>query len=247
MTDLIGQSLSQSFQFTSHDLACWGMLDAAQREATRDRLIAGIAQPAPASMAVLIRKWMEDESLTSHLMVEGWLKRRHMNHDLLATYVARQWRWQRWCELYGNDHLATYFLKRKACLDRVSFWHLTCAQQELASEVYQRLREGEVTFDSLQRDSSRLEGHHFQLQFVGPVEIEQVSNELRGLLQSSDLGALWSPRPTRQGSWQIVRLDHRESACLDDAMRNRLLAELGDDVLRREQFSPTLQALTVAA
>ncbi len=192
-------------------------------------------------MAVLIRQWMERQGLISPQMLDDWLRGRQLDSTHLSELVSREWRWQRWCEGYGDDNLLTYFLSRKASLDRVRYWHLTCAQKDFAAEIYQRLREGEVSFDALTRDRSvgvsESSREDFQVQLVGPIEIENVSRDLRPLLQSSDLGVLWSPQPMKNGSWQIVRLEDRFSASLDESMRLRLLEEIGDAVLRQERES----------
>jgi hypothetical protein len=237
VNDLTGQAT----QFSAVQLARWGLLDAVRREAIRDRLIANIPSPSAALNAVLIRQWMEGQGLNSPQMLEDWLCRRQLNSDQLCELVSREWRWQRWCEGYGNDHLITYFLSRKAGLDRVRYWHLTCAHKDFTAEIYQRLREGEVSFDSLTRSGSvgATQSHHehFHVQLVGPIEIEHVSSDLRPLLKSIELGVLCPPQPTKNGSWHIVRLEERLSASLDESMRLRLFEEIGEAVLRQEQES----------
>ena len=228
----------QATHFSSVQLARWGLLDAVRREAIRDRLIAKISSPSEALNAVLIRQWMERQGLNSPQMLEEWLRRRQLTSDHLCELVSREWRWQRWCEGYGDDNLITYFLSRKAGLDRVRYWHLTCAQKDFAAEIYQRLREGEVSFDTLTSNgsvgASESNHEHFYVQLVGPIEIENVSSDLRPLLKSIELGFLWPPQPTKSGSWQIVRLEERLSASLDESMRFRLFEEIGEAVLRQE-------------
>ena len=231
-------STVQARHFSSDQLARWGLLEAVRREAVRDRLIATIPSPPAPLMAVLNRQWMERQGLISPQTLDDWLRCRQLDSTHLSELVSREWRWQRWCESYGVDDLLTYFLSRKASLDRVRYWHLTCALKDFAAEIYQRLREGEVSFAALTRDRSsgvsESSREDFQVQLVGPIEIENVSRDLRPLLQSSDLGVLWSPQPMKNGSWQIVRLEDRFSASLDESMRLRLLEEIGEAVLRQE-------------
>ena len=231
----------QLTQFSSLQLARWGLLDSVRREVARDRLITQIASPPEALMNVLIRQWMDREGLDSPQMLEDWQRQRQLNSELFTELVSREWRWQRWCESYGDDNLLTYFLSRKEGLDKVSYWHFVCDHKDFAAEIYQRLREGEVSFDRLHLEesvaTSSAEGGHCLLQLIGPVEIENVSNDLQALLKSSEVGVLWSPRPSKDGSWQIVRLEERHTASLDASMRGRLFAEIGEAVLRQEQES----------
>ena len=241
MTIQLLDSTVQPIQFSSVQLARWGLLDVVRCEAVRDRLIANVSSPPAALMDVLIRQWMERQGLFTPQMLDDWLCDRHLDSTHLSELVSREWRWQRWCERHGDDDLLTYFLSRKAGLDRVRYWHLTCAHKDFAAEIYQRLREGEVSFDALTRvrpvGVSESSPEFLQVQLVGPIEIENVARDLRPLLQSSDLGVLWSPQPMKNGFWQIVRLEDRFSASLDESMRLRLLGEIGEEVLRQERES----------
>ncbi len=230
---LLNDSLSTGSLYSGVDLARWGLIDCVLQEAARDRLIESIPPPPSALMAVLLRQWMEAHSLSSPQMLDQWLRRRQLDSNHLSELVSRSWRWQRWCESYAENQLPSYFLARKAGLDKVRYWHLTCSQKDLAAELYLRLRDAEITFEGLSADSPSLDSTDFDVQLIGPLEIDQASPELRPMLQSGQLGVLWSPRPTRAGAWQIVRIDEREPAALDDSMRTRLLIEIGDSFLQQ--------------
>ena len=125
--------MSQPSSYSACDLARWGLLDAARREAARDRLIAGVPLPPPAVFEVLLSQWAQGLGLASQAAVENWLAVRALAADDLQALVARPWRWQQWCEREGAGRLNSHFLARKAGLDQVRFWRLLCNDEELAA------------------------------------------------------------------------------------------------------------------
>ena len=189
----------------SVDLARWGLLEAAQREAARDQLMAAVAEPPEPVLAVL----------------------RQQQPDADPALLARRWRWQQWCEQQAGAKLASHFLARKAGLDQVSFWRLSCPDGELAAELYQQLREGERSFAQLAQQG----GAAWQAVFTGPVALEQLPAELAGLLRVSEVGVLWSPRQAQDGSWQLLQLEQRIPAVLTQELRRNLLLEMGELLL----------------
>jgi parvulin-like peptidyl-prolyl isomerase len=56
---------------------------------------------------------------------------------------------------------------------------------------------------------------------------------LAKLLEISQEGQLWPPKQL-EGWWIIVRLEKRKGAQLDEALKQRLIIEQGDDWLRNE-------------
>ena len=150
---------------------------------------------------------------------------RQQSHADEAALV-RRWRWQQWCQQHGTAKVASHFLARKAGLDQVSFWRLISGDSDLVSELYQQLREGESSFEQL--------AHQAQVALIGPVQMAQLPADLAALLRISEVGVLWPPRQQPDGSWQVLRLETRFPAVLDESLRHQLLAELGEQVLTIE-------------
>ena len=231
-------SPSDSAPFSARDLACWGLLDAARREAARDRVIAAEPMPPQAVFEVLLSQWAQGQGLTSQAALASWLAARGLDPDDLPALVARSWRWQQWCERSCGAQLNSHFLARKAALDQVTFWRLLCGDGDLAAELYQQLREGETRFEQLaQQGSSGASAGDgaspWRVEHTGPVALEQLGGELAGLLRVSEVGVVWSPRPAAGGALQIVMLEQRQPVVLDEALRRQLLEELGAAALQQ--------------
>ena len=217
---------------SNSDLARWGLLEVARREAARDQLIATVAMPPQPVLEVLLSQWAQGQGLTSQDAIERWLAQRSLSSADLPDLAARGWRWQQWCEREGAARLQSHFLARKAGLDQVRFWRLLCSDQDLAAELYQQLREGETGFEQLAVQGS---GGGVQIEQTGPLPLEQLQSDLAALLRVSEVGVVWAPRPAQQDGWQIVMLQQRRPAVLDGPLRQQLLDEIGSAALDQLQ------------
>jgi hypothetical protein len=215
--------------FKAIDLARWGLLDAARRELARDQLIEQVGLPPPAELEVLQQQWAHHRGLSSLHQVHAWLEQQGLPSALFADLASRSWRWQQWCERQFAGGVASAFLARKAGLDQLRFWCLSCADAELASELYLRLREGEIDFDQLAQHPEHGQAWHVEL--VGPVPLERVPPAQAALLRVSQPGHLWAPRPLAEACWQILRLEQRLPAVLGEELRQQLIAEQGERAL----------------
>jgi len=129
---------ADSAPFSARDLARWGLLDAARREAARDRVIAAEPMPPQAVFEVLLSQWAQGQGLTSQAALASWLAARGLDPDDLPALVARSWRWQQWCERSCGAQLNSHCLARKAALDQVTFWRLLCGDGDLAGSAGRR-------------------------------------------------------------------------------------------------------------
>jgi AraC-like DNA-binding protein len=77
--------------YNATDLAHWGLLELVRREQIRDRMMAAIAEPSSAVLAVLRQQSDADE-----------------------TALIRRWRWQQWCQQHGAAKVASHFLAHLA-------------------------------------------------------------------------------------------------------------------------------------
>jgi parvulin-like peptidyl-prolyl isomerase len=141
-------------------------------------------------------------------------------------------RWRKWCEQRYAATVEHEYLRRKAEFDEVTYSLLRLRDADLAAELHQQLQEGEVSFEALA--SSFSEGPEKNSGGkLGPVPLSTPHPALAKLLEISQEGQLWPPKQL-EGWWIIVRLEKRKGAQLDEALKQRLIIEQGDDWLRNE-------------
>jgi parvulin-like peptidyl-prolyl isomerase len=154
-----------------------------------------------------------------------WLQQNGMTLEQQKSYAIRLRRIEKFKQATWGHKLESYFLTRKAQLDKV-IYSLIQMQDIAAQELYFRIKEGEVDFGEVAKEYGR--GG-----LMGPVELSAINPTLAKILLFSQPGEILPP--TRIGDWLvIVRLEKLVPAQLDDAMRQRLLGELYANWLQEE-------------
>lgn len=215
---------AHSGHYSRLELATWGLLDRVERERRRDQLLATVALPPAAVLEVLRAQWTDVNGLSP----EQWLEALGLEASAVDALVSRQWRWQQWCEQRFAGSLNSYYLSRKAGLDRVRFWQLELSDADLAAELYQRLRQGEVSFAALAEEFASEAS--VTVCRRGPTAMGELPPELCTALQKLEVGALLAPRLVG-AVWQILQLDGKEPQSLSAELRARLLTELGEALI----------------
>lgn len=124
---------------------------------------------------------------------------------------------------WGNQ-VETYFLQRKARLDRVIYSLLRLKDAAIAQELYFRLQAGEATFTELAtRYSQGPESNTGGL--IGPADVGSCHPQIGQVLRVSQPGQLWPPSRIEEW-WVIVRMEKFLPAQLDEGMQRRMLDEL---------------------
>ncbi|MDJ0902097.1 MAG: peptidylprolyl isomerase [Xenococcus sp. MO_188.B8] len=156
--------------------------------------------------------------------VQTWLERQGMNRENLQTLVTRKIKIEKYKQENWDNKVESYFLKRKAQLDRVVYSLIRVEKAELAQELYFRIQENEGTFRELAMEFSQ--GAEAQTGgLIGPVEINAPHPKIAQILNTCQPGDLVPP--TRIGEWiVIIRLENFISAKLDPPMRQRMLDEM---------------------
>lgn len=215
---------SCSDTYSKLELANWGLLDRAERERRKDQLLAGVAMPPAVLLEVLRAQWADANGLGP----EQWLESSGLEAAGADALVSRQWRWQKWCEQRFGGAVNSYYLSRKSGLDRVLFWQLELPDADLAAELYQRLRQREVSFELLAQEFAQEAS--VTVCRCGPLAMDELSSELFSALQKLEVGALLAPRFVG-AVWQILQLVGKEPQSLSAELRASLLVELGEAVI----------------
>jgi len=198
-------------------------------EQRRDRWLQGIPAPPEDQHPSLVQAYLADLELRTPAAVQAWMQREAVGEADLLVRALRHAQWLAVCERQCGPQIPSYFLKRKSQLDRVSYTILPLAEQELCSELYLQLREQETEFDTVLAQAPQHPKLGERGRF-GPVALAELPEGLAQLLRVSQPGQLWPPKPINNG-WVLVRLEESRPAVLDQALRRRLLLELGEGLL----------------
>lgn len=133
--------------------------------------------------------------------------------------------------LWGNK-VESYFLQRKARLDRVIYSLLRLKDAAIAQELYFRLESEEAVFTDLAAKYSQgPEANTGGL--IGPADLGGCHPRLSEMMRVSQPGQLWPPTRVEDW-WVIIRLEKFMPAQIDEAMRRRLLEEMFVTWLKEE-------------
>lgn len=204
-------------------LANYQLLPQLFREIILDQSIASI-ECTPEELSLACQTFYIQNQLTTETARQSWLEQRNMTQEQLSAQVARGLRIEKFKLATFSHKLESYFLSRKAQLDRVIYSLIRTKDPGIAQELYFRIQAGEQSFTELAGEYSQ--GQEAQTGgLIGPVEMSTPHPTLGRLLAMSQPGQLWPP--TRVEDWLvIVRLEKFIPAQLDEPMRQRLLNEL---------------------
>ena len=171
-----------------------------------------------------IQAYCANRGIFSQEQQQAWCQQQQITPAQMTAAAMREFRLTKFQEeTWGGAELESYFLQRKTQLDRVRYSLIRTKDASLAQEIYFRLNDDGASFADLAREYS--EGQESKTGgLVGPVELSVPHPVLARMLMVSKPGQLWAP--TQIGEWLVIaRLDQFLPAQLDDAMRQRLMAE----------------------
>ncbi len=203
-------------------LAGYQLLQPLLREIIIDQAIASISC-TPEENASACKQFFEQHQITNEKEKLAWASQRGMTLAQLEALATRGVLIEKFKQGTWGHKLESYFLSRKAQLDRVIYSLIRTQEPGIAQELYFRIQEGEQSFADLAREYSQ--GSEAQTGgLIGPVELSVPHPVLAQMLRLSQPGQLCPP--TRLGEWfLIVRLEKFIPAQLDASMRQRLLNE----------------------
>jgi parvulin-like peptidyl-prolyl isomerase len=224
-----GQSI-ESHQIVSL-LANYQLLGQFVRDLIIDQEIKDITC-TPEELEAGYKSLYAQHQLKTEQQLATWLEQRQISRQQMGLLIERSLRIEKYKQITWGNKLETYFLSRKADLDRVIYSLIRVKDGNMAQELYFRLKEEEQTFAELAAKYSQ--GIEAQTQgILGPIEMSRVDLPLAQLLLTSPIGQISTPRQI--GEWLvIVRLEKLIPAQMDQVMSQNLLTEMFNTWLQSE-------------
>ncbi|MEL6137388.1 MAG: peptidylprolyl isomerase [Cyanobacteria bacterium J06626_23] len=211
------------------------------QELVIDRLVADV----DCVTQIAYREYCVRHQLTTEEQRQSWCQQRQLEAAHLLQEAIREYRINKFKEETWGSQVQSLFLQRKPQLDRVIYSLIRTKDLGLAQELYFRLNDDGKAFADLAKRYS--EGQEAKTGgMVGPVELSVPHPIISRMLQLSSPQQLWSP--TQVGEWAvIVRLEKLIPAQLDDAMRQRLLTEQFQTLVKQQMQSNPVKVLAQSA
>jgi parvulin-like peptidyl-prolyl isomerase len=171
-----------------------------------------------------IANFRQRQQLTSPEIEQAWLQKNQLTEAIMEELAIRPVLIQKFQLAMWGNKLESYFLHRKADLDRVVYSMIRTQDEGLAQELYFRVVEGEHSFATIAQEHSL--GAEAQTGgVIGPVPLSQPHPTIQQILYVSQPGQIWKPHLI--ADWYvIIRLEQLLPAQLDENMQQYLLDEL---------------------
>lgn len=208
----------------------YGIMPQLVREVVIDYAISSIELSQDEVFAIY-KRFYQEQQLNSDGDLQAWLDANRISRSSLEYTVTRGAKLEKLKQAWLTQ-IESYFIRRKAKLDRVVYSLIRVNDIGIAQELYFRIQEGEQTFQELASEYSQ--GSEAETGgLLGPVELATPHPALANLLATSQPGQLLPP--TRLGEWfVIVRLEKLIPAKLDSPTQQRLLGELFENWLQNQ-------------
>jgi parvulin-like peptidyl-prolyl isomerase len=179
-----------------------------------------------------IAEFRERQQLTSPEIEQAWLQKNQLTPATMEEIAIRPLLIQKFQVAIWGNKLESYFLQRKADLDRVIYSMIRTQDPGLAQELYFRVVEGEHSFATIAQEYSQ--GPEAQTGgMIGPVPLSQPHPIIQQVLYVSQPGQIWKPHLI--ADWYvIIRLEQLLPAQLDENMQQYLLDELFEAWIQTE-------------
>ena len=224
-------------------LVSYQMLPQLSKEVIVDQAIAEI-ECTPEEQEQARQQFFAQQKLTSDADLQAWLHHNGVSPEQLQHLILRPIKLEAFKRQTWGAQLGNHFLKQKQHLDRVIYSLIRTKDIAIAQELYFRIQEGEATFAELAREYSQ--GPEAQTGgLIGPLELSQAHPKLAQLLRTSQPGQIFPP--VRLEEWfLIVQLEQLLPAQLDTATEKRLLNDLFNRWLQKQQQQVSLQLQALA-
>ena len=190
-----------------------------------DSNLKNVQYPDASQVKEIIKSWCKEKQIKSEEELKIWKKKNGFNEDQWIDFITRKWRWTKWCVDKFSKRIPNYYLEKKSILDKAQYSLLRVKSENLANELYLRIKEKESTFEEIAKQYS--EGpEKYTDGIVGPDSIGKAHPALAKLLKISNKGQIWPPKKV-DSWWIILRLNYLQNTSLDNSMFQKLALELG--------------------
>tara|TARA_A100001388_G_C28683859_1_gene457725 strand:- start:323 stop:1027 length:705 start_codon:yes stop_codon:yes gene_type:complete len=206
-------------------IASWGLLRQIKAEQIIDENISSIRLPNQDEFNKIVKQWCLFNKFESEEALNSWKTLNGLIDDKWEVFIVRKWQWSFWCIKNFEDKISNYYLERKSYLDMIEYSIIRVKNQNLANELFLRIKEKEDKFEDIASKYSEgpeknTNGH------IGPVPLGNAHPLLAHLLQISEEGKICSPRMI-DAWWIIVRKEKFFNTSLNDELIQKLALELG--------------------
>ena len=186
-----------------------------------------------------LQAFCSKRGLFSQEQQQAWCQQQQQTPEQMMLAAVREYKLLAFqAERWGTE-IESYFLQRKAQLDRVRYSLIRTKDASLAQEIYFRLSDDGASFTELASQYS--EGQEAKTGgLIGPVELNVPHPILARMLMVSKPNQLWAP--TQIGEWLVIaKLEQFLPAQFDDTMRDRLLSEQFQAWLQQQMQETTVE------
>lgn len=185
----------------------------------RYRLLPALLRELIIDQAIADIDYTDDELADFRAQVDA---AQHPEAEIDEDALIRAFKIQTFQRCKFGPQIGSYFLQRKAQLDRVIYSLLRTQDEGLAYELYFRIAEGEQTFAAAAAHGEGPEARTGGL--VGPVELGSLHPDFARLLATRQVGQLTLPMAC-DGWFIVLRVEELIPAQFDTAIKQRLLDE----------------------
>ena len=177
-------------------------------------------------------QFLQQNKINSEETLHSWLQQNNLEIEQLNNIATRGIKLEKFKTEKWTYQIESYFMTRKAQLDRMIYSLIRVSDGGMAQELYFRILEGEEDLPQIARQYS--EGSESNTGgLIGPVEMSVPHPAISQRLKSATVGQLYPPMRVQQW-WVILRLEKFIPAQLDEKMKNKLLNELFINWLNEE-------------
>ena len=188
-----------------------------------DEIVNVIELPADLEKS-LIRKYLETQSVNSDEEMAKWLDNKRISFKDLRCFATKAERLKQWQLRRYGDEAEIRFLERKLELDHVVYSMLRLPNQDLAEELYYRIKHGEADFSDLAEQFSQGKEKNTR-GLIGPIPLAAGHPDLTAKLRIGKPNQMWQPFKISD-MWIVLRFEKLLPAKLDQSTRNRMVEEL---------------------
>ena len=182
-----------------------------------------------------LKNHCQQEGIRDEAALNSWLEEKALSREELIEQVGLPVKLGQLAREWFDSQAETRFLERKEILDQATYSLLRVKDSGLAHELYLQLEAGEADFESLAKEHSEGPEKNNQGK-VGPGSLMRAHPALRNVLRTAKTGVVLEPILIEQW-WIVTRLEERQEANFDGAMRQRMATELFQDWVKMETKS----------